>query len=242
MSYRDSIDICHPLVPLKKSWLPIVVKLPVASFARVVPWESKRSPSIAVPMAWIHFMPAWQMKPTKLEQDPVQRNPICRGHDILEIAQQSGAQAIHPGYGFLSENAKFCQQADDKTLPLWDQVRVPFKPWVSKAESKAIMEDANVPTTPGYHGSNQDPEYLLHEAVTNVGFPLLIKAVSGGGGKGMRQVWREQDFLAALESCKRESQSAFGDDSVILEKYLVNPRHVEVQVVADDAWKCLAFI
>ena len=156
------------------------------------------------------------------------------GNNILEIARHSGAQAIHPGYGFLSENTKFCQQATDESIVFVGPGPQAIQAMGSKSESKLIMEQANVPTTPGYHGSNQDPEYLLHEAVTNVGFPLLIKAVSGGGGKGMRQVWQEKDFLAALESCKRESQSAFGDDSVILEKYLVNPRHVEVQVVADN--------
>lgn len=165
---------------------------------------------------------------------PSATDSYLRGQDILEIAQQSGAQAIHPGYGFLSENAAFCQQADDKHIKFVGPGPRAIQAMGSKAESKAIMEDANVPTTPGYHGANQDPEFLLNEAVANVGFPLLIKAVSGGGGKGMRQVWREQDFLTALESCKRESISAFGDDSVILEKYLVNPRHVEVQVVADE--------
>jgi len=164
---------------------------------------------------------------------PSASESYLRGSEILQIARDAGASFLHPGYGFLSENAKFCQQATDEKITFVGPGPKAIQAMGSKAESKAIMEEANVPTTPGYHGSNQDPDYLLHEAVTNVGFPLLIKAVSGGGGKGMRQVWREQDFLAALESCKRESQSAFGDDSVILEKYLVNPRHVEVQVVAD---------
>lgn len=157
-----------------------------------------------------------------------------RGDEILQIALDSNAQAIHPGYGFLSENTNFCRSVTDCNIAFVGPPPSAIQAMGSKSESKLIMEQANVPCTPGYHGSNQDPEYLLQEAITNVGFPLLIKAVSGGGGKGMRQVWREQDFLAALESCKRESLSAFGDDSVILEKYLVNPRHVEVQVVADS--------
>lgn len=156
------------------------------------------------------------------------------GNEILKIAHQSGAQAIHPGYGFLSENSKFCQRVKDESLVFVGPGPEAIQAMGSKADSKAIMEAANVSITPGYHGANQAPEHLLHEAVTNVGFPLLIKAVMGGGGKGMRIVWREGDFLSALESCKRESQSAFGDNSVILEKFLVHPRHVEVQVVADN--------
>lgn len=164
---------------------------------------------------------------------PTASESYLRGEEILEIAQRSGAQAIHPGYGFLSENSDFCRRITGNGIAFVGPTPEAILAMGSKSHSKSIMENANVPTTPGYHGSNQDSDFLLHEAVTNVGFPLLIKAVMGGGGKGIRLVWDQKDFLPALESCKRESMAAFGDDAVLLEKYLVNPRHVEVQIIAD---------
>ena len=164
---------------------------------------------------------------------PTAGESYLRGEEILEVAQKSGAQAIHPGYGFLSENADFCRKITGNGITFVGPSPEAILAMGSKSYSKSIMEDANVPTTPGYHGSNQDSDFLLHEAVTNVGFPLLIKAVMGGGGKGIRLVWNQKDFLPALESCKRESMAAFGDVGVLLEKYLVNPRHVEVQIIAD---------
>eukprot|EP00529_Nitzschia_sp_RCC80_P017432 CAMPEP_0113486650 /NCGR_PEP_ID=MMETSP0014_2-20120614/25105_1 /TAXON_ID=2857 /ORGANISM="Nitzschia sp." /LENGTH=842 /DNA_ID=CAMNT_0000380327 /DNA_START=59 /DNA_END=2583 /DNA_ORIENTATION=- /assembly_acc=CAM_ASM_000159 len=169
-------------------------------------------------------------------------------HDqVLDIALRSGAQAIHPGYGFLSENASFCKAvANTPGLTFVGPGVDAITAMGSKSESKAIMEDAGVPTTPGYYenvtGSGdgvgettsqaQDPQKLLHEAV-QIGFPLLIKAVMGGGGKGMRLVWSENEFLDKLEACQRESLNSFGDERVLLEKYLIKPRHVEIQVVAD---------
>ena len=145
----------------------------------------------------------------------------------------SGSQAIHPGYGFLSENSEFSSAVGEAGISFIGPPASAILAMGSKSHSKIIMENANVPTTPGFHGDEQDPERLLHEAVTNVGFPLLIKATMGGGGKGMRLVWKESEFLEALESCKRESQSSFGDSNVILERYLVHPRHIEIQVMAD---------
>jgi len=156
-----------------------------------------------------------------------------RGDEILEIARRTSAQAIHPGYGFLSENADFCRKATQNGVVFVGPSPEAILAMGSKSYSKSIMDAAGVPITPGYHGVNQDADYLLHEAVTTVGFPLLIKAVMGGGGKGIRLVWNQNEFLSALESCKRESLSAFGDTAVLLEKYLVNPRHVEVQIMAD---------
>jgi len=155
--------------------------------------------------------------------------------EILDIAQATGAQAIHPGYGFLSENFQFCQR-------VWNTPGIAFvgppppaiQAMGSKSQSKAIMEQAGVPTTPGYYGDEtQEAEFLLARA-REIGFPLLIKAVMGGGGKGMRIVRGEPDFISSLQACQRESLNSFGDDRVLLEKYLQNPRHVEVQVVADS--------
>ncbi|KAL3921658.1 MAG: hypothetical protein SGILL_002632 [Bacillariaceae sp.] len=154
---------------------------------------------------------------------------------VLEIAKKSGAQAIHPGYGFLSENATFCEKVNAEENLVFIGPPVPaITAMGSKSQSKAIMEAAGVPTTPGYYDQDetQNPEVLLAEAV-QIGFPLLIKAVMGGGGKGMRLVMSEGEFLDKLEACQRESLNSFGDARVLLEKFLLKPRHVEVQVVGD---------
>jgi len=151
---------------------------------------------------------------------------------VLEAAAQSGALGIHPGYGFLSENAEFaeaCRQAGFIFIgPPPDAIRA----MGSKSGAKRIMEAAEVPVVPGYHGDSQDLETLAKSA-EDIGYPVLLKAVAGGGGKGMRVVDEPGDLAAALESAKRESQAAFGDSAMIVEKYLVRPRHVEVQVFAD---------
>lgn len=155
--------------------------------------------------------------------------------EILDIAKATGAQAIHPGYGFLSENFNFCQQVmNTPGIAFVGPPPPAIKAMGSKSQSKAIMEQAGVPTTPGYYGDEtQDADFLLSRA-KEIGFPILVKAVMGGGGKGMRIVWNESEFIAALQACQREALGSFGDDRVLLEKYLQNPRHVEVQVVADS--------
>ena len=151
---------------------------------------------------------------------------------ILEAAKRTGAQAIHPGYGFLSENAEFAEACAQAGIVFIGPPPAAIRAMGSKAAAKRLMRDAGVPMTPGYDGSNQQPEFLEEQAEL-VGYPVMIKANAGGGGKGMRRVDGREQFQAALGSCKREAASAFGDDSVLIEKCLVRPRHVEVQVFGD---------
>lgn len=168
---------------------------------------------------------------------PARESYLC-ADKILAAAQASGAQAIHPGYGFLSENAGFaeaCAQAGIVFIgPPADAIRA----MGSKSAAKRIMEQAAVPLVPGYHGEDQNPD-LLREAAARIGYPVLIKAVSGGGGKGMRVVMAPGEFAAALASARREAASSFGDDRVLVEKYLLQPRHIEVQVFADTRGQAL---
>ena len=154
------------------------------------------------------------------------------GKRIIAAAKESGAEAIHPGYGFLSENADFAQAVIDSGLvwvgPKPDSIRA----MGLKDAAKTLMAEAGVPVTPGYLGEDQSPERLKAEADA-IGYPVLIKAVAGGGGKGMRKVDRAEDFEGALDSCKREAASSFGNDIVLLEKWIESPRHIEVQVFGD---------
>ncbi len=156
-----------------------------------------------------------------------------RGDRILAAARASGAQAIHPGYGFLSENADFAEACAEAGIIFIGPPPAAIRAMGSKAESKRLMEQAGVPIVPGYHGEAQDEATLAAEA-TRIGFPVLIKASAGGGGKGMRPVPRAEDFAAQLAGARREAKAAFGDDRVLLERYLQKPRHVEVQVFADS--------
>ncbi|MBT1074185.1 acetyl/propionyl/methylcrotonyl-CoA carboxylase subunit alpha [Geobacter grbiciae] len=160
------------------------------------------------------------------------RESYLRGDIILKVAARSGAQAIHPGYGFLSENAEFAEACAKTGVVFIGPPTGAIRAMGSKSAAKEIMEKAGVPLVPGYHGENQDPEFLGQEA-KRIGFPVLIKASAGGGGKGMRAVREAAEFPDALASAKREAQASFGDDRVLLEKYLTKPRHVEIQVFAD---------
>ncbi len=154
------------------------------------------------------------------------------GARILRAARESGAQAVHPGYGFLSENAAFAQACADAGIAFIGPPASAIHAMGLKAESKRLMQAAGVPLVPGYHGAAQDDALLEREAA-RIGYPVLIKASAGGGGKGMREVHRAADFGAALVSCRREAAAAFGNDAVLIEKLVANPRHIEIQVFAD---------
>ncbi|TCM64471.1 3-methylcrotonyl-CoA carboxylase alpha subunit [Acinetobacter calcoaceticus] len=157
---------------------------------------------------------------------------------IIQAALDTGAQAIHPGYGFLSENDQFALACEKNGLVFIGPPVAAILAMGLKSTSKALMEKAGVPLTPGYHGDNQQADFLKQQADI-IGYPVLIKASAGGGGKGMRLVEREQDFLQALSSCKSEAKSSFGNDDVLVERYVVNPRHIEVQVFADQHGNCV---
>ena len=154
------------------------------------------------------------------------------GAKIIDAAQKSGAQAIHPGYGFLSENADFAESCATAGVIFIGPPPAAIRAMGDKAQAKTLMEKAGVPLVPGYHGSEQDPALLSRKALA-LGYPVLIKPLAGGGGKGMKIVAREAEFAAALASAKREALSAFGDDRVLIEKYFSRTRHVEVQIFAD---------
>lgn len=151
---------------------------------------------------------------------------------IIDAARATGAQAIHPGYGFLSENEDFARACEDAGIVFVGPPVEAIAAMGSKAAAKALMHAAAVPLVPGYHGDDQSPELLRREA-DRIGYPVLLKASAGGGGKGMRVVEHAADFAAALASCQREAAASFGNDRVLIEKYLQRPRHVEVQVFGD---------
>jgi 3-methylcrotonyl-CoA carboxylase alpha subunit len=175
---------------------------------------------------------AWNIGPAPA------RESYLRIDAVLAAAKASGAQAIHPGYGFLSENAEFAEACAKAGLVFIGPPATAIRAMGSKSAAKTIMAKAKVPLVPGYHGDDQDGALLKREA-DKIGYPVLIKASAGGGGKGMRVVERGEDFAAALASCQREAKSSFSDARVLLEKYLVRPRHIEIQVFADTRGHCV---
>ena len=161
------------------------------------------------------------------------KESYLRADKILEIAKLSGAEAVHPGYGFLSENEGFAEACAKAGVVFIGPPVPAIAAMGSKSAAKEIMTHAGVPLVPGYHGDNQDPAFLQQQADL-VGYPLLLKAAYGGGGKGMRVVWNSGEFAEALAGAKREALNGFGNDKVLMERYLTKPRHVEIQVFADS--------
>ena len=161
------------------------------------------------------------------------RESYLSGEKIIAAALATRAQAVHPGYGFLSENPDFVEAVEKAGLVFIGPSASSIRAMGLKDAAKRLMEKAGVPVVPGYHGDNQDAGFLAGEA-EKIGYPVLIKASAGGGGKGMRRVERREEFSAALESCRREAKSSFGDDKVLIEKYISSPRHIEVQVFGDS--------
>jgi 3-methylcrotonyl-CoA carboxylase alpha subunit len=160
------------------------------------------------------------------------RESYLKADAIIDAAKRTGAQAVHPGYGFLSENAGFADACAQAGIVFIGPPAASIRAMGSKSEAKKIMEKARVPLVPGYHGDDQSPELLAREAA-RIGYPVLIKASAGGGGKGMRIVEREGDLAEAIAGAQREAKSSFGDDRLLVEKYLQKPRHIEIQVFAD---------
>jgi len=161
------------------------------------------------------------------------RDSYLQWRRIIDAARATDAQAIHPGYGFLSENEEFAQACADAGLVFIGPPPSAIAAMGSKSAAKSLMEKAGVPLVPGYHGRDNDPTLLAREA-ERIGYPVLIKASAGGGGKGMRRVERAEDFAAALASCQREAKASFGDDHVLVERYVTRPRHIEIQVFGDS--------
>jgi 3-methylcrotonyl-CoA carboxylase alpha subunit len=163
---------------------------------------------------------------------PPRESYLC-GEKIIEACKATGAEAVHPGYGFLSENAGFALMCIENDIVFIGPPAAAIEAMGSKSAAKSIMGDAGVPLVPGYHESDQSAGRLAR-AAAETGYPVLLKAVAGGGGKGMRLVQNEAEFGDALAAAKREAVSSFGNDDMLVEKYLSRPRHVEVQVFCDQ--------
>ncbi len=169
---------------------------------------------------------------------PPARESYLEVERIIAAAKNTGAQAIHPGYGFLSENAAFCEACVAHGVVFVGPPAEAIRAMGSKSVAKTLMEKANVPLVPGYHGANQEKAFLRSEA-NRIGYPVLIKAAAGGGGKGMRIVASYGEFAEMLASCQREARASFGDASVLVERYLLRPRHIEIQIFADNHGNCV---
>jgi 3-methylcrotonyl-CoA carboxylase alpha subunit len=172
---------------------------------------------------------------------PAPSESYLDGAKIIAAAQATGAQAIHPGYGFLSENPDFVEAVEKAELTFVGPSAPAIRAMGLKDAAKRLMEQAGVPVVPGYHGEAQEVVVLAAKA-NEIGYPVLIKARAGGGGKGMRKVDSAREFKDALAAAKREAKSAFGDDKVLVEKFIASPRHIEVQVFGDRPRQCSASV
>ena len=170
---------------------------------------------------------AWEIGPAPAAES------YLRIDRIIDVALQSGAQCIHPGYGFLSERAEFAEACAENGIAFIGPPASAIRAMGLKDAAKALAQKAGVPVVPGYHGSKQEPDFLRQKAY-EIGYPVLIKAVAGGGGKGMKRVDKATEFDDALASAMREAQASFGDPRVLVEKYVLAPRHVEIQIFADQ--------
>lgn len=168
--------------------------------------------------------------------DPTPSESYLNIPKIIDAAKSNSTEAIHPGYGFLAENANFALACSNAKIKFIGPRPGAISLIGDKIEAKKTMERAGVPVIPGYHGSNQETSFLIEEG-KKIGFPLLVKASAGGGGKGMRIVRRQKELKEVIQGAKRESKSTFGDDTVFLEKYLDKPRHIEFQILADEHGK-----
>ena len=169
---------------------------------------------------------------------PPARDSYLKIEAIIAAAKRAGAEAIHPGYGFLSENAAFAEACAAAGITFIGPPSAAIRAMGGKSEAKALMDKAGIPLVPGYHGEDQSPDLLTREA-ERIGYPVLIKASAGGGGKGMKVAAGPSEFASQLASAKREAASSFGDERVLIEKYLEQPRHVEIQVFADSHGNCV---
>ncbi|KAJ1674917.1 hypothetical protein EV182_002301, partial [Spiromyces aspiralis] len=217
---------------------PLFSKILIANRGEIACRVASTAHKLGIQTVSIYSDPDCQALHTDLATQALHIGPAAAAESyldiakVIEIARRSGAQAVHPGYGFLSENAEFARQLQIAGIEFIGPPPRAIQSMGSKSESKDIMQKAGVPVIPGYHGGDQSPERLKTEA-EKIGYPVLIKAVKGGGGKGMRVVTHPDHFFDNLLSAQREAQKSFGDPQVLVEKYLTKPRHVEVQVFAD---------
>ncbi|CAO3624209.1 unnamed protein product [Mucor hiemalis] len=236
--FPDSAIRCLSTTRALNDRKPLFEKILIANRGEIAIRVMRTAKELGIKTVAVYSEPDAQAQHVKMADEAFLIGPAASAESylcidkIMNVAKMTGSQAIHPGYGFLSENADFADTVQAANLEFIGPSGDAMRSMGSKSESKYIMQDAGVPVVPGYHGENQEVGFLKDQAL-KIGYPVLIKAIKGGGGKGMRIVRSPSEFEEMLESSKRESIKSFGDDKVLVEKYLERPRHVEVQVFAD---------